>query len=72
VEATGSARAKIVLRDGTSGAGKELFPITLKPGESTRDVFAYASEGSRGVPLINAAIYLEVLEGEVEGMVIWQ
>jgi hypothetical protein len=70
-EATGKAGAKIVLYDGSSGQKKELFPITLKANESTREVFLYNNEGPKGLPLTNAGLYLEVVEGEVEGMVIW-
>jgi hypothetical protein len=72
VESTGKATARFVLRDGTSGSSKLLLPITLKASESTRDVFAYSSEGSKAIPLVNGAIYLEMIEGEIEGMVMWQ
>lgn len=71
-ETTGKNAAKIVLYDGlAAGPKKELYSITLKANESTREVFLYNSEGPKGVPLVNAGLYLEVVEGEVEGMVIW-
>jgi hypothetical protein len=70
-EKTGKATAKLIIRDGTSG-GKEMFPITLNPSESTREVWAFQSEGPRGIPVTSGAIYIEVVSGEIEGIVIWE
>jgi hypothetical protein len=59
-EVTGKARARIALYDGTS----ELVPISLNPGESTRE-FA-----GRRLPVSTGVLKVEVLEGEVEGLVL--
>lgn len=65
-ESTGSATAKVRLRDGSSASGKLLAPITLAAGESVRDFFPVES-----VNVTNGAIYLEVVSGSVEGAVYW-
>ena len=63
-EASGSAFAKVRLRDGTSAAGKLLGVIALIPNESTRDFFPVEA-----IVINTGAIYLEVVTGRVEGCV---
>jgi hypothetical protein len=69
-ETTGSARAVVNIRDGSSG--KKLLLITLNEGESTREIVAYSESplNVQGIPVTSGEIYLEVIEGHVEGMVI--
>jgi hypothetical protein len=71
-EVTGKASAVVIIRDGTSSAGKEIEPISLNPSESTRELYWFGSEGPRGIPITTGGIYLEVVSGEIEGMVIWE
>jgi hypothetical protein len=58
--------AKIILRDGTTGAGKYIAAITLNQNESVRDYFVGA------IALESGAIYLEVVSGHIEGAVYWE
>lgn len=64
IETTGSAAAKIRLRDGLSVAGPELKIISLPSGTS--------SEISGGADQIqNGGIFVEVVSGSVEGSITW-
>lgn len=63
-ESTGSASAKVRLRDGTTAGGLLIATITLAQGESARDFFPVETPELRG-----NAIYLEVVSGSVEGAV---
>lgn len=62
-ESTGSAEAKIRLWDGTKKETNYLATITLYKNESVRDSFIKA------IPIKNNAIFLELINGSVEGMV---
>lgn len=65
-EATGDAKAKVRLWDGTSSEGLYITTITLEANESTRDFLPDQSP-----TLYNDAIYLEIVSGEVEGCVLY-
>lgn len=60
----GKTKSKIILYDNAEKAeGTNFGPVTLNEHESVRDWF-----GSNGIKFKNA-LYLKVLEGEVEGVV---
>jgi hypothetical protein len=62
-ESTGTNNAKVVIRDGTTTAGKVVDVVTLAPNESVRDW--YGPDAKR----MDSGIFLHVVSGQVEGSV---
>ena len=65
-ESTGTAGAKFRLWDGTSNAGNYLGTVTLGENESNREFFPVETPAIR-----NNAIYLEIVSGKLEGLVMF-
>lgn len=62
-ESTGTSTAKVRLWDGISKETNYLFTITLYKNESTRDF------PPKPIIIKNGAIYLEIINGKVEGAI---
>jgi hypothetical protein len=58
--------AKIALHDGSAGTLTPLVVITLARNQSAADFLP------NGIPITSKAIFLEVIEGHVEGAVFWE
>jgi hypothetical protein len=66
-ESTGSAYAHFRLHDGANVSSPALTAvISLSPGESARDWF-----GDQSLEVFNGAIYVEIVDGNIELDVYW-
>ncbi|SRR6266568_1651097 len=66
-ETTGTAAAAFRLHDGNSAAGEAFGRINLAANESTRD-FVFG----RGIECLTGRVFLEVISGSFEGVLIWR
>lgn len=66
-ETTGTAAAAFRLHDGNAAGGEQFGRINLAAGESTRDFVP-----GRGIRCFTGRVFIEVISGSFEGVIIWR
>lgn len=66
-ETTGTASAAFRLHDGNSATTEQVGRVNLIANESVRDFFP-----GKGIEIFTGRIFVEVLSGSFEGVILWR